>query len=107
MLTEDELWLGYYKKASGRPSVDWSQAVDECLCVGWIDGVRKSIDDEVQRPAPDAPPQGQQLERHQRREGREADRGGPDAAGRPGRVRGADRREHRDLLATNGRQPVR
>ena len=45
--TEDELWLGYYKKASGRPSVDWSQVVDECLCVGWIDGVRKSIDAEV------------------------------------------------------------
>src|SRR6478609_8041429 len=45
--TEDELWLGYYKKASGRLSVDWSQVVDECLCVGWIDGVRKSIDDEV------------------------------------------------------------
>lgn len=46
-LTEDELWLGYYKRASGRPSVDWSQVVDECLCVGWIDGVRKSIDEEV------------------------------------------------------------
>jgi uncharacterized protein YdeI (YjbR/CyaY-like superfamily) len=45
--TTDELWLGYYKKASGRPSVDWSQVVDEALCVGWIDGVRKSIDDEV------------------------------------------------------------
>jgi len=46
-LTEDELWIGYYKKASGRPSVDWSQVVDEALCVGWIDGVRKSVDDEV------------------------------------------------------------
>jgi uncharacterized protein YdeI (YjbR/CyaY-like superfamily) len=45
--TADELWLGYYKKASGRPSVDWSQVVDEALCVGWIDGVRKSLDDEV------------------------------------------------------------
>ena len=45
--TTDELWLGYYKKASGRPSVDWPQVVDEALCVGWIDGVRKSIDDEV------------------------------------------------------------
>jgi uncharacterized protein YdeI (YjbR/CyaY-like superfamily) len=45
--TADELWLGYYKKASGRPSVDWSQVVDEALCVGWIDGVRKSIDDAV------------------------------------------------------------
>ena len=38
--TADELWLGYYKKASGRPSVEWSQVVDEALCVGWIDGVR-------------------------------------------------------------------
>jgi uncharacterized protein YdeI (YjbR/CyaY-like superfamily) len=46
-VTADELWLGYYKKASGRPSVEWSQVVDEALCVGWIDGVRKSIDDEV------------------------------------------------------------
>jgi uncharacterized protein YdeI (YjbR/CyaY-like superfamily) len=46
-LTEDELWIGYYKKASGRPSVDWSQVVDEALCVGWIDGVRKSVDDEI------------------------------------------------------------
>jgi len=45
--TADELWLGYYKKASGRPSVDWSQVVDEALCVGWIDGVRKSVSDEV------------------------------------------------------------
>jgi uncharacterized protein YdeI (YjbR/CyaY-like superfamily) len=45
--TTDELWLGYYKKASGRPSVDWGQVVDEALCVGWIDGVRKSLSDEV------------------------------------------------------------
>jgi len=42
--TADELWLGYYRKSSGRPSVDWSQAVDEALCVGWIDGVRRSVD---------------------------------------------------------------
>jgi hypothetical protein len=41
----DELWLGYYKKASRRPSVDWSQVVDEALCVGWIDGVRKRVDE--------------------------------------------------------------
>ncbi len=46
-LTADELWLGYYKKASGRPSVEWSQVVDEALCVGWIDGVRKRVDDDV------------------------------------------------------------
>jgi uncharacterized protein YdeI (YjbR/CyaY-like superfamily) len=41
----DELWLGYYRKSTGRPSVDWPQAVDEALCVGWIDGVRYSLDD--------------------------------------------------------------
>lgn len=43
--TADELWIGYYRKATGRPSVDWSQAVDEALCVGWIDSVRYSLDD--------------------------------------------------------------
>jgi uncharacterized protein YdeI (YjbR/CyaY-like superfamily) len=40
----DELWVGYYKAATGRPSVTWPQSVGEALCYGWIDGVRKSID---------------------------------------------------------------
>lgn len=44
--TADELWLGYYRKATGRPTVTWSDAVDEALCVGWIDSVRYSIDHE-------------------------------------------------------------
>jgi uncharacterized protein YdeI (YjbR/CyaY-like superfamily) len=44
--TADELWLGYHKKSTGRPTVTWSEAVDEALCVGWIDSVRYSIDDE-------------------------------------------------------------
>ncbi len=43
--TADELWLGYYRKSTGRPSVDWPQAVEEVLRVGWIDGVRRSLDD--------------------------------------------------------------
>jgi uncharacterized protein YdeI (YjbR/CyaY-like superfamily) len=43
--TAGELWLGYWKKASGRPSLSWSQAVDEALCVGWIDGVLQRLDD--------------------------------------------------------------
>ena len=43
--TATELWLGYYRKATGRPSVDWSQAVDEALCVGWIDSVRYRLDE--------------------------------------------------------------
>jgi uncharacterized protein YdeI (YjbR/CyaY-like superfamily) len=41
----DELWVGFYKKDSGRPSITWPQSVDEALCFGWIDGVRKSIDE--------------------------------------------------------------
>ena len=43
--TADKLWLGYFKVSSGRPSLTWSQAVDEALCVGWIDGVRYSMNE--------------------------------------------------------------
>jgi uncharacterized protein YdeI (YjbR/CyaY-like superfamily) len=42
---ENELYIGFYKVKSGRPCVSWSQAVDEALCFGWIDAVRKSIDE--------------------------------------------------------------
>jgi uncharacterized protein YdeI (YjbR/CyaY-like superfamily) len=44
--TANELWLGYHKKATGRPTISWSEAVDEALCVGWIDSVRYSLDGE-------------------------------------------------------------
>jgi uncharacterized protein YdeI (YjbR/CyaY-like superfamily) len=40
---ETELLVGFYKKATGKPSIDWKQSVDEALCFGWIDGVRKSL----------------------------------------------------------------
>ena len=40
-----ELWVGFYKKNSGKPSITWPESVDQALCFGWIDGVRKSIDD--------------------------------------------------------------
>lgn len=40
----DELWVGMYKKHTGKPSITWPQVVDEVLCFGWIDGIRKSID---------------------------------------------------------------
>jgi uncharacterized protein YdeI (YjbR/CyaY-like superfamily) len=42
--SERELWVGFYKKGSGRPSITWPESVDEALCFGWIDGVRKTID---------------------------------------------------------------
>ena len=41
-----ELWVGFHKKDSGRPSITWPESVDEALCVGWIDGLRKTIDAE-------------------------------------------------------------
>jgi uncharacterized protein YdeI (YjbR/CyaY-like superfamily) len=40
-----ELWLGFYKQRSGKKSITYREALDEALCFGWIDGVRKSIDD--------------------------------------------------------------
>src|SRR5882672_5653611 len=44
-LGHEELWVGFYKKASGKPSITWPEAVDGALCFGWIDGVRKSLDE--------------------------------------------------------------
>lgn len=41
-----ELLVGFYKVASGKKSITWSESVDEAICFGWIDGVRKSIDSE-------------------------------------------------------------
>ncbi len=37
--------MGFHKKGSGLPSITWPEAVDQALCFGWIDGIRKSIDD--------------------------------------------------------------
>jgi uncharacterized protein YdeI (YjbR/CyaY-like superfamily) len=42
---ERELWVGYYKKDSGRASITWPESVDEALCYGWIDGLRKNVDE--------------------------------------------------------------
>jgi uncharacterized protein YdeI (YjbR/CyaY-like superfamily) len=55
--TAGEVWLGYWKKHTGKPSLTWSQAVDEALCFGWIDGVLRRVDDErhVQRFTPRKP----------------------------------------------------
>ncbi len=42
-----ELLVGFYKRSSGKPSITWPESVDEALCFGWIDGVRKSLSDEA------------------------------------------------------------
>jgi uncharacterized protein YdeI (YjbR/CyaY-like superfamily) len=44
--TATELEVVFYKKASGKPSMTWSESVDQALCFGWIDGVRRGRDDE-------------------------------------------------------------
>lgn len=43
---EKEILVGFYKKDSGKPSMNWSEAVDQALCFGWIDSVRRSLDSE-------------------------------------------------------------
>jgi uncharacterized protein YdeI (YjbR/CyaY-like superfamily) len=45
--TEPELLVGFYKKGSGRRSMTWQESVDQALCFGWIDGVRRSLGDEA------------------------------------------------------------
>jgi uncharacterized protein YdeI (YjbR/CyaY-like superfamily) len=43
--SEDELLVGFWRVGSGRPSTTWAEAVDQALCYGWIDGVRRRVDD--------------------------------------------------------------
>ncbi|HET7482651.1 MAG TPA: YdeI/OmpD-associated family protein [Actinomycetota bacterium] len=43
---KSELWVGFHRKASGKGGITYSEAVDQALCFGWIDGVRKSWDDD-------------------------------------------------------------
>lgn len=54
---EPEVWIRMHKKGSGLVSIDWGQAVDAALCWGWIDGVRKSLDERsfLQRLTPRGP----------------------------------------------------
>ena len=43
---EDSIWLIFYKKSSKTPNLSWSEAVDEALCFGWIDSVKKTLDEQ-------------------------------------------------------------
>jgi uncharacterized protein YdeI (YjbR/CyaY-like superfamily) len=42
----NEVWLGFYKKASGKQTVSYQHAVEEALCFGWVDGLKKKLDEE-------------------------------------------------------------
>ena len=81
--SEPEVLVGFYKKATGKQTMTWSQAVDQALCFGWIDGVMRRLDDErhIQRFTPRKA--GQQLEQGQRGEDGAAGGGGTRGAGRP------------------------
>src|SRR5437763_16691657 len=45
--TAPELLVGFWKKGTGKPSIDWPQARDQALCFGWIDGIRKSLGEDA------------------------------------------------------------
>jgi uncharacterized protein YdeI (YjbR/CyaY-like superfamily) len=55
--TEKEIWLVYFKKGTGKPRIEYNDAVEEALCFGWIDSIVKSLDEErtVQRFSPRKP----------------------------------------------------
>ena len=42
----EEIWLGFYKKASGKQTISYDHAVEEALCFGWVDGMKKKLDEE-------------------------------------------------------------
>ena len=44
--TSREIWLIYYRKSSGKPRISYNDSVDEALCFGWIDSIKKKIDDD-------------------------------------------------------------
>lgn len=44
--TASELWVGFYKRSSGKPGITWAESVEQALRFGWIDGVRRSLDEE-------------------------------------------------------------
>jgi uncharacterized protein YdeI (YjbR/CyaY-like superfamily) len=58
--TESEIWLVYYKKNSGKPRIEYNDAVEQALCFGWIDSTVRSLDEErtVQRFSPRKPKSG-------------------------------------------------
>ena len=45
--TATELQVGYYKKETGKPSITWPESIDQALCYGWIDGIRRKVDESI------------------------------------------------------------
>jgi uncharacterized protein YdeI (YjbR/CyaY-like superfamily) len=45
-IRQDAVWVKLYKKGSNKPTINWREAVDEALCFGWIDSIKKTLDDQ-------------------------------------------------------------
>lgn len=69
---KNELLIGFYKKDSGKPSITWTESVDEALCYGWIDGVRKSLN-QISYTIRFTPPPRKHVEQCQHQAGRSTD----------------------------------
>src|SRR3989441_10406907 len=93
-----ELWVGFHKKSSGQASITWPEAVDEALCVGWIDGQRKGIRRSGLCDPFHTAQAGQHLERRECQTRRGTPRTTAHAAGRPRGVRGPCERSIWNLL---------
>ena len=97
--TAPELFVGYYRKGSGKSAMTYAESVEEALCYGWIDGITFRVDDEVTATRFTPRRRTLELERAERREGRGADEGRPHAPGRHARLRGARPAQERRIAS--------
>ena len=105
--SERELLVGFYKKASGKPGISYKEAVDEALCFGWIDGVKKRVDEAALHASLHAAQGGQHLEPGQHEARRGADRAQRDGDAGARGVEAARSEEDRDLLVREPADGVR
>jgi hypothetical protein len=96
--TAAELWVGFYKKDLSKPSITWPESVDQALCFGWIDGIRKRVGKISLSNSVHSAAARQHLERdkHQARQG--ARQTETNATGRIKSVRSTDRQQVRHLF---------
>ena len=102
--TATELLVGFHKVGSGKPSITWPQSVDQALCFGWIDGVRRSLGATLHDPL-HAAAGAQHLERDQHQALRRAPQAGAGQRRRDRGVRAAERRPLGRLQLRAGRRP--
>jgi uncharacterized protein YdeI (YjbR/CyaY-like superfamily) len=100
---EQEVWVGYYKKASGKPSITWPESVDQAICFGWIDGIRKTIDENSYKIRFTPRKKGSIWSKVNIDKANELIANGLNAARWPQSVRAAQRRQIGDLFLRTGK----